>query len=112
MKFGENEFLIIPNEAYRSASFDKIQGYKGQKWPCLEATIESKVQCLVFGCISTHEKETFNKGDLSDIFFSLVGAVCRAAIARLQAIFCSSLKILKSQISTTYMCVLNYGLEI
>ena len=64
------------------------------------------------GCTSTHEKETFLNGDLSEIFFSLVGAVRRAAITMLHAIFCSSLRILKSQISTTYVCVLNYGLKI
>ena len=42
--------------------------------------MESKEQYLVFGCISTHEKETFVKGYFSEISFSIVETVCKAAI--------------------------------
>ena len=44
--------------------------------------MESKEQYLVFGCISTREKETFVKGYFSEISFSIVEAVCQAAIMK------------------------------
>ena len=42
--------------------------------------MESKEQCLVFGFIFTHEKETFVKVDFSAFSLSIVGAVCRATV--------------------------------